>query len=209
MFKDKKGHSLLEVVLSTIIFSLIMLTITALLNIGLKSWQIGETSIDVQNAAEVTLHRLTGELKLTSLGSCVIEPDYIVFDSAIDDYGKFKIDSITRTPLWQNYILYYKYKADPNDDYSILYRKKLSHDVSSVANRATVDSNDLKPDTNSRIVAKSVERFEVTRQGDLLNIRLICSRKIGERKLPYNHDFDADKIKASIDILTSVFPRNN
>jgi len=58
-------------------------------------------------------------------------------------------------------------------------------------------------------VAKSVERFEVTRQGDLLNIRLICSRKIGERKLPYNQDFDADKIKASIDILTSVFPRNN
>jgi len=218
IIRNEHGHTLLEVVISTIVFSLIMLTITALLSIGLKTWQIGETQIDNQNSAQVALNRMKSELNLTCKDSCVFAKDagtgqsYIAFDSATDSTGHFNIDNVTRTPQWQVYIIYYTFR-NPDDKFMTLYRKEKTHYPFSVAGKPVIGTplaSDFALDMsgNPRIMAKSVKDFEVTKTGDLLNIHLICARNIGDRKLPYEQDFDAQNIEASIDLLTVIYPRN-
>ena len=218
VFKEK-GHTLLEVVMSVIIFSLIMVTITSLLNIGLKSWQIGEASTDSQNAAQVTVQRLKSDLSFSCKGSCNFGTDlngdtYLAFETAFSQTGTFKLDTITRTPLWQAYIVYYTHKEKPSDKFRILYRKRIDHNICSVAKKPLLPPNipfdiDLNVTGQSKIMAKSVEKFEVTENVDLIKIHLICTRNIGERKLPYEQDFNADNIKTSIELFTSIYPRNN
>lgn len=218
ILKYKKGHTLLEMVISIIVFSLVMITITALLNIGLKTWQIGETSTDSQNSAQVVLHRLTSELKIASRASCIFgyDPDtgsnYIAFDSAMDRDGRFRINETTRTPEWINYIIYYTYK-EPGKKFKILYRKEKEHILSPVSKKPSIGYAsdfplDDDPSGNLKIMAQNVEIFEITERGDIINIHLICTRNIGDKKLPYEQDFDPENIKASIDILTSIYPRN-
>jgi len=206
----RKGHTLLELVMSVTIFSLIMVSVFALLNIGLKSWQIGETTSDVQNAAQVTMERLKSDLKLSCRYSCVFDNtlNYIAFDSAMNERGEFKIDRITRTPLWNAYIIYF---CKDDGKFKILYRKKIIHPVAGISKRPVLytENVDFTINKDAKIMAKSVEKFEITSTGDLINIKLICARNIGDRKLPYEQDFDAGKIKTSIEVFTSVYPRNN
>lgn len=219
LITSKKAHTLIEMMLSITIFSLLLVTIFMVLNIGLKSWQLGEMSSSNQQAAEVAMQRITGELKISNRITCTFDkanaadPDYICFESPMDGED-FKTDSTTKNPLWQSHIIYYILPCSSDSEKNILYRRVMPHASSVIAivlNNLTILSY-LTPDEiggeKPRVIVRDVEKFEIKQgEGNLIHITLVCARTMDDKKLAYEQDFNRG-VKASITVSTSIRPRN-
>lgn len=214
-----RAHTLIEMMLCIIIFSLMLGTIFTVLSVGLKSWQMGEITTDSQHAAEVAIQRITGDLKITNRATCKFDkvnsadPDYICFENPLNEH-EFKTDSTTREPIWQSHIIYYTL-TDPNNPVKkILYRRVVSHTPSVIPvipNNMTISSYLTSSEVageRPRVVARDVETFQISQgEGDLIKIKLVCAKTMRERKMAYEQDFNRD-VKASITVSTSIRPRN-
>ena len=214
-----KGHTLIEVIISILVYSLLLGTMVAVLSIGLKAWQLSEVRTDTQQSAEIAIQRLTNELKVTHRDTCQFDPVpssgdyYICFEAAVKD-GTFQIEGVTRKPVWQAHIIYYVLPDSENVKKKILYRREIPHFTSVVPkflDTVTLEGYLVEGDVSGnkpRVISRNVEKFEVyDGGGTLLCINLECSKSLEERKLSYKQDFKKD-IKAKIQVSTSVSPRN-
>ena len=71
----EKGLTILELIISCIVFSLFLFAIYATMDIGLKSWQLGETKSDLHQKAEIVLNRVVRDFSATSHLSVQIDND--------------------------------------------------------------------------------------------------------------------------------------
>ncbi len=219
LMTTERAHTLIEMMLCIIIFSLMLGTIFTVLSIGLKSWQMGEITTDSQHAAEVAIQRITGDLKITNRATCKFDkvnsavPDYICFENPLKEQ-EFKTDSTTREPLWQSHIIYYTL-TDPNNPVKkILYRRIVRHTPSvipvmpdNLAISSYLTTGEVAGERPG-VVARHVETFQISQgEGALINIKLVCAKTMKERKMAYEQDFNRG-IKASITVSTSIKPRN-
>jgi len=217
-YKAKNGHSLAELGMSVFIFSFILITILALLNVGLKYWHLGEISVDTQQAVEVSISRLISELKFSNASTCLYDPsmEFISFDTALNN-GKVEYDFYSQTPIWQTYIIYYTYNEGSVSGTKTLYRRIVPHisyplpqifnpasDPDYLTGKQNVSGNSGE---HLKIVAKNIKKFEVTGENNLISVRIIGFKSMGEGKLAYEQDFNKN-IGAHIEVTNSVSPRN-
>jgi len=59
------GHTILEMLISALVYSLLVGTMVMVLSLGLKGWQMGEIKTDTQHSIEIAIQRITNELKIT------------------------------------------------------------------------------------------------------------------------------------------------
>jgi len=213
------GHTILEMLISALVYSLLVGTMVMVLSLGLKGWQMGEIKTDTQHAIEIAIQRITNELKITHRGTCRFaqvpsgSDYYICFESAVTN-NEFQIEEISREPVWQSHIIYYVIPENASSTKKILYRRVVPHYSSVIPKflNQTALEGYLVPGpvggNEARVISRNVENFEITSgSGNLICIDIECSKTMEERKLAYQQDFAKD-IKARIKVTTSVSPRN-
>lgn len=225
-FLLEKGHTIIEMIVSVIVFSLILIAIFEILNIGLKCWQLGDISTETQQSAEVAMKRIMGELKYSNTYTCecgiINDSEYVTFDTALNG-GRVEYEFYSQTPIWQSHIIYYTiYDPDSFSNTKILFRRYIPH-FNGPLPRAFTNMPLVKPfpdfltdntnvsgsdDEILKVVSRNVKKFEVIKDiNNLITINLICSRSMGEKKMAYEQNFDKN-IKTTINVSSSVAPRN-
>jgi len=148
----KLGHTVVEMMMTIIVFTFLFTILIQIFSLGLKSWNMIEMKSEVQQESSVSVSLLKKDLLLsdnTTLLKGNEGYEYAVCESALSEDGKFVYDEITGVPLWQSYVLYYTFPRDPNDpnlalDLSLpvnkdkkkkLVRKVIKHNESNVAKK--------------------------------------------------------------------------
>ncbi|HPZ08196.1 MAG TPA: hypothetical protein PL110_08785 [Candidatus Eremiobacteraeota bacterium] len=152
-----KGHSVLELILTMLIFSLFLLAMTQIFNVGLKSWNLIEMKTALEQESTLSLNLLKRDLFLSDNMTVQVGgkgKEFVIMESAVDEKGVFHYNEKTGVPVWQAFILYYTYPRDGGDaKLSIsldlnnpepekspkkkLIRKIMRHNPSEVATRLT------------------------------------------------------------------------
>lgn len=223
---SEKGHTILEMTVSVIVFSLILIALFEVLNIGLKCWQIGDISTETQQSAEIAMKRIMGELKYSNRYTCecgiINDSEYVAFDTALNG-GRVEYEFYSQTPIWQSHIIYYTlYDPDSFSNTKILFRRYLPHSTSHLPKTFTemplvkpfadflTDNTNVSGlgDETLKVISRNVKKFEVIKDSNnLITINIICSRSMGEKKMAYEQNFDKN-IEATINVSSSVAPRN-
>lgn len=111
-----KGHTIIELMVVAIVFSLFLLGITTVMDAGLKSWNMVDIKSEVQQETLITVKTLSRDLRLSDRPTAIIGgagEEYAVFESPVAEGGIFKYDEETGYPEWQAYILYYTFPRNP------------------------------------------------------------------------------------------------
>jgi len=148
--RNRKGITIVELIIVSIVFSLFLVAIYTILDAGLKSWNMGQTRTDLQNSGQVVIRRMVRELTMASqnslmwdrngynralahIGGTDIVHEYIVFETPIRDSAFAYQEDNFGTPLWQGYIAYYVLPQDSDtasdgkNPPKILYRRYMPH----------------------------------------------------------------------------------
>lgn len=106
---NRRGMSLLELLVSIGIMSVIMLGAFQVFIEGLRLFRTNQAATDAQGAALRTLGALTAEMVNAKDDLIAIHdsPEGVVFASSIDANGKAKFDENTGKIYWQRLICYY------------------------------------------------------------------------------------------------------
>jgi prepilin-type N-terminal cleavage/methylation domain-containing protein len=177
----KQGLTLIELMVVVSIFMLFLLAFYAVMEVGLKSWKIGEVRSDIQSTGETVIKRLISELQNgNSIALNAFTPSdpndpnaYICFETPVYD-GEFQSDPNSGDPIWQGFVIYYTVK-DNSDNYfntKILYRRYIPHNISSPYKTTGKTVASLLPNIESKLVT-SLTGTEVT-QGQTL--KRVCGR---------------------------------
>jgi len=129
------GFTLVELCVVMGIFSMFLIAFYITLEVGLKTWKIGEVRSDLQTTSQVVIKRLSSDIANTNAdtveSSDPMDPNaYICFETPLYN-GKLQLDTDTEKPLWQGHILYYTLD-DPNDldyDTKLLYKRYVPHNT--------------------------------------------------------------------------------
>lgn len=172
--KEKKGFTLIEVLLAMSISFIGLAAAGTLLLLGYKHFYFGQNVARVQQRARIAIERMVQEFQET--GVSTIDPDpssimnpenssnIISFASARDDNGIFLIDE-NGMPDWVNAIVYFR-DADSNTLYKYKEAKTdwgTNYDVSGFE----------PPSEGNELMATSVTGAEFWLSGDnLLNIKI-------------------------------------
>jgi hypothetical protein len=134
------GITLVEICVVTGIYSLFILTFYATMDVGLKSWKMGEVKADMKTTAACVLKRITDEIEksddVTITAYSPVDPDkdsYICFETPVYR-GEIQYASGKGSLLWQGHILYYtldENKKEGNLKTKILYRRYIPHNKTS------------------------------------------------------------------------------
>lgn len=137
------GLTLLELVISCIVFGLFLVAVYATMDVGLKSWQIGESKTNIHQRVEVLLNRIVKEVTYSNIFSLQIfnpsDPNsypYLCFESAMNKNNNNFIVDCSSTgmgcPVWQGYILYYMQKDGKDVRKKNVYRQFIDRDNPSI-----------------------------------------------------------------------------
>jgi len=228
-----KGHSILEVMMTTIIFSLFMFGLIAILDVGLKSWNMVDMKNEVQQEAIISMSYIARDLRLTDRFTAQIGGDgeeYAVFETAMGSDGYFNYDEVAGDPEWQAHIIYYTYPRDPVDklkalDKSLpankkvtkkLVRKIISHSPNCIAERLlNFDTYFTEPKTgdpgeprvlSDHIYSMSMEENDINL--DTLDITITITKNILEDRLAYNKTFDDGLVTEKMVVRNTVLLKN-
>jgi len=216
MFYNNSGHTLIEVVIGTIVFVLFMAALYATLDVGLKSWQIGEVRAELQQSGEVAMKRLTGELLTSSPISIKVDPEkYIVFETPIDPVdAQFKRDMVDLgIPLWQAHVVYYSI-YDPDEGHYVLYRNYKKRDSPSSLPQALSDydiSLLCQPSGSDtiKVLARNLESVRFEKSGNLIIVTFKYNKHIrSNASVAFSPGGDSTKGTEHFEIRSSVEPRN-
>lgn len=117
---NKKGTTLLEMVMACLLLSLIMGVLCIVFKTGVTSWNKARNSIEVEESVQVAMVRIVNELRQSS-SSCITIDSYmysndtISFLSSYDNKGKSNLDIYNTAPLWIKYVIYYLARDPEND----------------------------------------------------------------------------------------------
>ncbi len=108
----------MELTVSSIVLSLFLFAVYATLEVGLKSWQLGETKTDIHHKAEVVLSRVLKDFKQTSIATAQFDGitgfnQYVCIETPVDNNtGEFYSSKESAgIPVWQGHVIYYLYPS--------------------------------------------------------------------------------------------------
>ena len=150
----ERGHSVLEMMMTIIVFSFLFTILMQIFSVGLKSWNMIEMKTEVQQESSVSIALLKKDLLLSDNTTSEIGgagKEFAVFESALGEEGTFSYDEVTGVPHWKSYILYYTFPrngSDPNLALDLsdpanegkkkkLIRKVIKHNETEVAAKLT------------------------------------------------------------------------
>lgn len=195
----ERGHTLLELVIVCIVFSLFLLGVFTVLDVGLKSWQLGETKTDLHQKAEIVINRVVKDFSYSNMMSVEIENsgdpsrinEYISFETPVNN-GNFEFDSNNYgSPVWQGYILYYikPLRKDWSGQERTFFRQyipRIDPDVSSapsihpkILGDALINFKIINPvSDNLRTVVKDIYEIDFNRTGNIVKVEVQFQRHI-------------------------------
>lgn len=215
----KRGHTLMEMVISIIVFSLFLMAAFLVFSFGLKTWKLIETKSDAQMQAELAMDRIINDLKSTDISSLVMgtsEEMYIVFETAWSDPSvpNPEFHKLGGYPEWQGYLLYYTCPDDTSTSEKKLLRKFVPHTPDTTAREMTdihlylVDT--FNPGEDLRVVARNIYNLEFNSgiNNFTVDIRLVTKKSFSEKRLAYEKDFSDNVAIDFVTLTASVVPRN-
>ncbi len=222
MSKKTGAHTLVEVIISIGIFSLIMAGIYSAIDIGFKTWQLGEVKTDFYSRAKVILTYITRDFRYSNWISTKIDNDgnpdslneYIVFESPVKVDGSIDIEPKNGKPLWQKYVYYYIYPSvakEPGALKRTLYCRTTARNpknstpqpLNIIPSTYLEDSN--ISDTNLRVIGKEIYEIDFEQLGTGLIIKIKFKANISEQKSVM---FDNKNVTEIIELKASVIPEN-
>jgi len=200
------GFTLVELCIVMGIFSMFLIAFYITLEVGLKTWKIGEVRSDLQTTSHVVIKRLSNDIASTNADTVVSSHpmdanSYICFETPFYN-GRLQLDPHTEKPLWQGHILYYTLD-DPNDlDYGtkILYKRYVPHnkvdpyksedrllatflpDVPSYIDDRELDPNDIAEGQSLRRLCDSVESMTFKELYGTVDVEIIFKENFRKSK---------------------------
>ena len=165
--KRIKAMSLVELLITLLIFTLLSGVVIWLFLVGKKTWLLSESRVSLRQEMQVVALRVTKELQdsnlklVTSVNNGFIKA--FSFPSAFDDTGNFVTDDRGYL-IWQKYIIYYV----PNNSNTLLRREVTDKEFDK---GLTSDEILLYCDGTGKRIASSVEDliFTMNREEDFIS----------------------------------------
>lgn len=213
----KTGHSLMEMLMVVIVFSLFLCGAFVVFSYGLKNYRLIDVKNETQNQAVVSVGRMMNDLLLTDISSLVhgtAMEEYMSFETAINiSDNEFK--KLSGSPYWQGYILYYTLPRDPSATEKDLIRKYVplpAPDTMAKQMLSTVTYLTSAAGTGEKIntIARGIYDLDISINSDrsVVNIVLVVKKKFSAQKLAYDKDFSQEVGNDTVTIKASVMPRN-
>jgi len=173
-----KGYSVVELMITMLIFSFFLLALTQIFSLGLKSWNIIESKTSIEQEASLSMSLLKRDLFFSDNMTVQFGgegKEYVIMESAADEKGRFHYNEKTGVIEWQSYILYYTYpRSSAGDEFCLkvdlksaspektpkkkLIRKVIKHNPSEVAKKLTTYqiyfTDSINPDPAEGIIGK-------------------------------------------------------
>jgi hypothetical protein len=231
------GVTLIELCIVIGIFMLFLLAFYATMDVGLKSWKIGEVRSDIETTAETVMKRMIGELLNTN--SVAIDlftpPDpndpnaYICFETPVFN-GDVQSDPNTGDLFWQGFVIYYTLKDPAEHDFNskMLYRRYIPHNTASPyqsTNRTVatlldninsklssgLNSTEINEGQNLKQVCTRLSAVKFIRVGSIINIELAFVenfRKSKDARVSFSASGTGNIGTERFILKNSVKPRN-
>jgi prepilin-type N-terminal cleavage/methylation domain-containing protein len=210
---SKKGFTLTEMMMVSIIFSFFLLGIYTILDSGIKLWNLGKTRTDVQNSGIIVIRRIVRELSTSTRKTLTIDPDgeYIGMATPMKN-GEVKCNQLNLSyPCWQGNIIYYF-------NNNKLYRHYIEYlQMSTVPLPVTDIASAILPPTepqnNHKVVSDNIDKFNVTMDGFIVNIKMVYKKSgaIIENQKNSNYsvtDTTSNKGIETFELQAAVEPKN-
>ena len=185
----------MELLISSIVLSLFLFAAYATLEIGLKSWQLGETKTDIHHKAEIVLSKVMKDFKQTNLITVDLDEmtgfkQHICIETPVNNAtGKILINRINvGAPFWQGHVIYFLYPPLNSSNYSEkknLYRRyvprpdarknSLPEKLLNLPNY--INTNDIAH-TLLSVVAKDIYSISFDRNNDILSVEVSFIKNI-------------------------------
>lgn len=214
-----RGHSVIELMLTVVIFSIFLLALTSVFSTGLKSWNLVQNKTETQQEASLCNMFLAKDLRQTDKSTAEIGGkgyEYAILQSNTNEFGVQEYDHATGKPKWQAYILYYTFprNSDPNlaininftDPNYINLRKKLIRKV--IKHTAFVNTklanitqyfNDIDVKIpgetyigKPKVLSRHIYEMNLltnSNNANAIDITIIISKSITEDRQAYTKDF--------------------
>jgi len=228
----RKGFTILELVISCVVFGLFLLGVYATLDVGLRSWQLGETKSDLHQKAEVALARIMKDFRYTTLMTLDIDPDttpvtgfhqYICMETPVNyQTGDIAVDMENcGSPRWYGYVLYYIYprigQPNPQNLKRDLYRRYISRNTAGIPMNSLPDSLSdclLYIDATSgsdiiNTVTKDIYSIDFAQEGTSISVTIRLERHIrSNASVAFSPGGDSETGKEVVELKASISPRN-
>ena len=226
------GVTVAELAVVILIFSFFMIGVYAVMDAGMKSWQIGETKTDLNQKAQVVMNCITKDFRYSTWLSTEIDNqgtpaqlnEYICFETPVNNVtGTIDYNLSTfNSPVWQGYVCYYIYprwKVNPSPDIKRnLYRhyKKI---ITPVSMPATLSSADILSNIDIttppsgdiiRTVAKDIYLIDFEQNKTLLTVT-INFKKAALKNGTVTHNYannPGTKTDEIVELKVSIIPQN-
>ncbi|HPZ08905.1 MAG TPA: hypothetical protein PL110_12370 [Candidatus Eremiobacteraeota bacterium] len=219
------GVTLLELVIVTLVFSLFMFGVYTTIDVGMKSWQMGETKSNIYQKAMIAMNNIirdfTGSNWITAqienYGTPETVNEYICFETSLDTVTN-TYDVENGKPKWQGYIIYYIYPRvtlSPSTEKRDLYRRfkpRINKDVNPFPLEDIllyIDKKSKATNENLRLIAKDIYGIDFDQKGVSLFITITLKTKIRKEASVMFSTGGNDNIGTELVKMTnSVIPRN-
>jgi prepilin-type N-terminal cleavage/methylation domain-containing protein len=231
-----RGHTIIELMVTTAIFSIFLLALTAIFSTGLKSWNLVQNKIETQQESSICINFLMKDLRLTDDSTSAIGGkgyEYAVLQSAMNDKGVVEYDLYTGEPKWQSYILYYtlprngfdvKMAMDPNEHKNTrkrLIRKVIKHTPFTKTKLAGFELYFNEPDAlplvgeeymgKPRVLSTHIYEIDLENNPDnkyAIDINIVISKSILENRLAFEKNFSDTAGQETMLIKNTVLLKN-
>lgn len=217
LYKNRSGMTILEMAVATVVFSLFLMGLYAAIDVGLKSWQMGQSSSEVQQSGEMVVQRIISELTMTNIESVFIDNYSISFESAIDK-NQFQIDNDSiGNPLWQAHIIYFTF-PDPNSPNPVppqgrtLYRRYVPHTQYDFPSILTLTPSLVTPTGDvdkEKKLSSGLDRVIFERKNNIIMVNLIYEKNIRKNaSVNFSTGTNSGAGNEKFELRTSVQPKN-
>jgi len=201
-----RGHSVLELMLTVVIFSIFLLALTAIFSTGLKSWNLVQNKTETQQEASICNMFLVKDFRNTDQSTLIMGGkgyEYAILQSDINEFGVSEYDHTTGKPKWQAYILYYTFPRSKKG-------KEFSMDLTDPSTiPGTLDPNNprlgkkliRKILKHAPFVNKKLTNFEIYFND--IDVKMAGEEYIGKPKVLSRHIYEMD-IKQNSDHANGV-----
>jgi len=229
-----RGHTTLELMITTVIFSMFLLAITAIFSTGLKSWNLVQNKTETQQESSMCMNFLLKDLGQSDRRTAIIGGkghEYAVLQSAMNDKGIIEYNQYTGEPKWQAYILYYtlprnssdkKCSVNPSEERKRLVRKVIKHKA--FTNTKLTDFELYFNEPNSppvvageeyigipRVLSRHIYEMVLTENPDsksAIDINISIEKSILEDRLAFEKDFSDNRAREKIISKNTVIVKN-
>ncbi len=214
---EHSGHSLMEMIITVLVFNLFLIGAFAVFSYGLKNWKLIETKSDVQNQAEIAMGRLLSDIISTDIATLVTGNSpvkYVAFESSVTSSGN--VEKSNDALVWKGYVLYYTSPSDNGKPQKKLLRKYIPHADRTTPKKINLTQMSLYlTDTCNtgeelKTVARNIYDMDISINPNkyIVDISLVTWKKFSETTLAYDKDFSKNVGQERVTLRASVMPRN-